>query len=63
MSRQGDLQSTLDAGLLDPRVAALVVAIGTGELICRKRQTKRHSPHPAARMLTGPAGPRYSLAV
>jgi hypothetical protein len=36
---QGDLQPILDAALLDPRVDALVVAIGTGELICRKRQT------------------------
>ena len=57
MSRQSDLQSMLDAALLDPRVDALVVAIGTGELICQKRQTKRHNPHPAARMPGGLAGP------
>lgn len=38
-------------------VSALVVAIGTGELICQKRQTKRHNPHPAARMPGGLAGP------
>jgi hypothetical protein len=37
MSCQSDLQSMLDAALLDPRVDALVVAIGTVELICRKR--------------------------
>jgi len=36
MSRQSDLQSMLDVALLDPRVDALVVAIGTVELICRK---------------------------
>jgi hypothetical protein len=35
-SRQSDLQSMLEAALLDPRVDALVVAIGTGELVCRK---------------------------
>jgi hypothetical protein len=57
MSCQSDLQSMLDAALLDPRVDALVVTIGTVELICRKRQTKRHNPHPAARMLAGLAGP------
>ena len=56
-SRQSDLQPMLDAALLDPRVDALVVAIGTGELICQKRQTKRHNPHPAARMPEGLAGP------
>src|ERR1035437_2316040 len=57
ISRQSDLQPMLDAALLDPRVDALVVAIGTGELICQKRQTKRHNPHPTARMPGGLAGP------
>jgi len=37
ISRQGDLQPMLDAALSDPRVDALVVPIGTGELVCRKR--------------------------
>ena len=37
ISRQTDLQPMLDAALSDPRVDALVVPIGTGELVCRKR--------------------------
>jgi caffeoyl-CoA O-methyltransferase len=37
ISRQADLQPMLDAALSDPRVDALVVPIGTGELVCRKR--------------------------
>jgi hypothetical protein len=37
MSRQGDLQPMLDAALLDPRVDALVVAIGTVDLVCQER--------------------------
>lgn len=37
MSRQADLQPMLDAALSDPRVDALVIPIGTGELVCRKR--------------------------
>jgi caffeoyl-CoA O-methyltransferase len=37
ISRQADLQPMLDAALTDPRVDALVVPIGTGELVCRKR--------------------------
>jgi hypothetical protein len=35
-SRQSDLKSMLDAAWVDPRVDALVVAIGTADLICRK---------------------------
>ena len=37
ISRQVDLQPMIDAALSDPRVDALVVPIGTGELVCRKR--------------------------
>ena len=37
ISRQTDLQPMLEAALSDPRVDALVVPIGTGELVCRKR--------------------------
>ena len=37
ISRQADLQPMIDAALSDPRVDALVVPIGTGELVCRKR--------------------------
>jgi caffeoyl-CoA O-methyltransferase len=37
ISRQADLQPVIDAALSDPRVDALVVPIGTGELVCRKR--------------------------
>ena len=37
ISRQADLQPMIDAALSDPRVEALVVPIGTGELVCRKR--------------------------
>jgi hypothetical protein len=37
ISRQADLQPMLDAALADRRVDALVVPIGTGELVCRKR--------------------------
>jgi len=36
-SRQSDLQPMIDTALSDPRVDALVVPIGTGELVCRKR--------------------------
>jgi hypothetical protein len=35
ISRHSDLQSLLDSALLDPRVDALVVAIGTVEFIWR----------------------------
>jgi caffeoyl-CoA O-methyltransferase len=37
ISRQADLQPMIEAALSDPRVDALVVPIGTGELVCRKR--------------------------
>jgi caffeoyl-CoA O-methyltransferase len=37
ISRQADLQPVLDGALSDPRVDALIVPIGTGELVCRKR--------------------------
>lgn len=37
ISRQADLQPMIDTALSDPRVDALVVPIGTGELVCRKR--------------------------
>jgi caffeoyl-CoA O-methyltransferase len=37
ISHQTDLQPMLDAALSDPRVDALIVPIGKGELVCRKR--------------------------
>ena len=37
ISHQGTLQPMLDDALSDPRVDALVVPIGKGELVCRKR--------------------------
>jgi predicted O-methyltransferase YrrM len=37
ISHQEDLAPMIDAALVDPRVDALVVPIGKGELICRKR--------------------------
>jgi caffeoyl-CoA O-methyltransferase len=37
ISRQADLHPMIDGALADPRVDALVVPIGTGELVCRKR--------------------------
>lgn len=37
ISRQSDLQPMIDPALSDTRVDALVVPIGTGELVCRKR--------------------------
>ncbi len=42
ISRQVALQPMLDAALADPRVDALVVPIGTGELVCRKRVASPH---------------------
>jgi caffeoyl-CoA O-methyltransferase len=33
----GDLQPMLDRALVDARVDAMIVPIGTGELVCRKR--------------------------
>ena len=44
ISRQSGLQSLIDSALLDPRVDAMVVAIGTVALICERA---RHNPHPA----------------
>jgi caffeoyl-CoA O-methyltransferase len=37
ISHQGDLQPMLDRALVDARVDAMIVPIGTGELVCRKR--------------------------
>ena len=37
ISHQVELQPMIDAALVDPRVDALVVPIGKGELVCRKR--------------------------
>ena len=37
INHQAALQPMLDAALSDPRVDALVVPIGKGELVCRKR--------------------------
>jgi caffeoyl-CoA O-methyltransferase len=37
INHQATLQTMLDAALSDPRVDALVVPIGKGELVCRKR--------------------------
>jgi predicted O-methyltransferase YrrM len=37
INHQLTLQPMIDAALLDPRVDALVVPIGKGELVCRKR--------------------------
>jgi predicted O-methyltransferase YrrM len=37
VSHQGSLQSMLDFAMVDPRVDALVVPLGKGELVCRKR--------------------------
>ncbi len=37
ISHQSELQGFVDEALSDPRVDALVVPIGKGELVCRKR--------------------------
>ncbi len=37
LSHQEDLQPMLDRALADPRVDAMIVPIGKGELVCRKR--------------------------
>jgi predicted O-methyltransferase YrrM len=37
ISHRDDLQPMIDAALVDARVDAVVVPIGTGELICRRR--------------------------
>jgi predicted O-methyltransferase YrrM len=37
ISHQSELQSFVDEALSDPRVDSLVVPIGKGELVCRKR--------------------------
>ena len=37
ISHQVDLQPMLDAALSDPRVDAMIVPIGKGELVCRRR--------------------------
>jgi predicted O-methyltransferase YrrM len=37
INHQAILQPMIDAALVDPRVDSLVVPIGTGELVCRKR--------------------------
>lgn len=37
ISHQVELQPMIDAALVDPRVDAVVVPIGKGELVCRKR--------------------------
>jgi len=37
ISHQVDLQSLLDTALSDPRVDAMIVPIGKGELVCRRR--------------------------
>jgi caffeoyl-CoA O-methyltransferase len=37
ISHQADLQPMLERALADPSVDALIVPIGTGELVCRKR--------------------------
>jgi hypothetical protein len=36
-SHEFDLAPMIDATLVDPRVDALVVPMGTGEFVCRKR--------------------------
>lgn len=37
ISHQEDLSEMIERALLDPRVDAMVVPVGTGELVCRKR--------------------------
>jgi predicted O-methyltransferase YrrM len=37
VSHQSELQTFVDEALSDPRVDALVVPIGKGELVCRKK--------------------------
>ncbi len=38
LSHRADLQPLIDQALADPRVDALLVPIGKGELVCRKRK-------------------------
>ena len=41
ISHQLELQPMLDAALCDPRVDALIIPIGKGELVCRRRADAR----------------------
>ena len=44
LSHEVDLRSMLDAALSDPRVDAMIVPIGKGELVCRRRTSIRDIP-------------------